>query len=80
MGSAKKSNKRTIQAYQNIYCRIITGAPWYISNNAINSDLKICSVNEIATIYYKHFHAKLQSNPNQLISKAGQVNRFFLAH
>ncbi|KAL4127024.1 hypothetical protein QTP88_011222 [Uroleucon formosanum] len=66
-GSAKQSNKRTIQAFQNICCRIITGAPWYISNNAINSDLRICSVNETATIYNKRFHAKLQSNSNQLI-------------
>ncbi|KAF0761479.1 putative RNA-directed DNA polymerase [Aphis craccivora] len=33
----------------------------------VNSDLRICSVNETATIYYKCFHAKLQSNPNQLI-------------
>ncbi|VVC46025.1 Hypothetical protein CINCED_3A019135 [Cinara cedri] len=62
-GSAKKSNKRTIQAFQNICCRIITGAPWYISNNAINSDLRICSVNETATIYYKRFHAKIIFQP-----------------
>lgn len=66
-GSAKKSNKRTIQAFQNICCRIITGAPWYVTNNSINSDLKISSVNETATLYYKRFNSKLQSNPNQLI-------------
>ncbi|KAL4120060.1 hypothetical protein QTP88_012803 [Uroleucon formosanum] len=66
-GSAKQSNKGTTQAFQNICCRIITGAPWYISNNAINSDLRIFSVNETATIYYKRFHALLQSNSNQLI-------------
>uniref|UniRef100_A0A2S2Q352 Putative RNA-directed DNA polymerase n=1 Tax=Sipha flava TaxID=143950 RepID=A0A2S2Q352_9HEMI len=66
-GSAKKSNKRTIQAFQNICCRLITGAPWYVSNNIINSDIKIRSVNDTATLYYKRFHAKLLSNPNQLI-------------
>jgi len=66
-GSAKKSNKRTIQTFQNICCRLITGAPWYVSNNIINSDLKISSVNDTATLYYKRFHMKLQSNPNQLI-------------
>jgi hypothetical protein len=66
-GSVKKSNKRTIQAFQNVCCRLITGAPWYVSNNIINSDLKIRSVNDTATLYYKCFHAKLLSNPNQLI-------------
>jgi hypothetical protein len=65
--SAKKLNKKTIQAFQNVYCRIITGTPWYISNNALNSDLKIGSVNNTATILYKCFHAKLPFNPNQFI-------------
>lgn len=64
-GSAKKSDKRTILIFRNICYRIITGAPWYISNNSINS--KICSVNKTATLHYKHFHSKLQSTSNQLI-------------
>jgi len=66
-GSAKNSNKRTIQTFQNICCHIITGAQLYVSNNVINSNLIICSVNKTATIYYKRFHAKLQSISNLLI-------------
>lgn len=66
-GSTKNSNKKTIQALQNICCRIISGDPWFVFKNSINNDLKICSVNETATLYYKCFHAEVQSNFNQLI-------------
>jgi len=59
-GSAKNSTKRTIQAFQNISLRLITGAPWFVSNETINSDLKLPSIDHTAAIYYKRFHAKLQ--------------------
>jgi len=39
-GSAKNSNKRTIQAFQNIFQRVINGAPWFVSNESLNNDLK----------------------------------------
>lgn len=72
-GSAKPSNKRTIQAFQNICQRLITGAPWFVSNETLKSDLKLPSINEIAAIYYKRFHAKLQHIPNQLINELASL-------
>ncbi|KAF0749271.1 ribosome biogenesis protein TSR3 isoform X1 [Aphis craccivora] len=66
--SAKNSNKRTVQVFQNITLGIITsGAPWFVSNETLNSDLKLPSIDNTDTIYYKRFQTKLQNIPNQLI-------------
>lgn len=72
-GSAKNSNKRTIQAFQNITLRLITGAPWFVSNETIHSDLKLPSIDHTAAVYYKRFHAKLQAIPNQLINELASL-------
>lgn len=72
-GSAKNSNKRTIQAFQNIVQRVITGAPWFVSNESLNYDLKLLSINETASIFYKRFHSKLRDNPNQLINELASL-------
>jgi hypothetical protein len=58
-GSANNSNKRTIQAFQNIFQRVNTGALGFISNESQNSDRKLPSINETAAIFYKRFHFKL---------------------
>jgi len=66
-------NKKTIQAFQNILQRIITGAPWFVSNESLNGNLKLLSIKETADIFYKHFHSKLRANPNQLINKLASL-------
>jgi len=63
-GSAKNSNKQTILAFENICLRVIIGAPWFVSNKTLNSDLKLPSINKTAAIYYKRFDSKLQENTN----------------
>lgn len=72
-GSTKNSNKQTIQAFQNICQRVITGAPWFVSSETLNSDLKLPSINNIAAIYYKRFHSKLKESPNQLIKELASL-------
>jgi len=72
-GSAKNSNKRTIQAFQNITLRLITGAPWFVSNATLNFDLKLPSIDNTAATYYKRFHAKLKDIPNQLINELASL-------
>lgn len=72
-GQTKPSNLKPIQAFQSICLRQITGAPWYITNNALHKDLNIQTVNQIATRHYKKFHAKLSSNSNPLISRMSSV-------
>jgi len=43
-GPAKPANIRPIQVFQSITLRLITGAPWYITNAAFHNDLKIHTV------------------------------------
>ena len=66
-GCAKPSQIRTIQAFQTIALRLITSAPWYISNAILHKDLKIETLNQLATKHYNRFYTKLLTHPNPLI-------------
>ncbi|KAL4104430.1 hypothetical protein QTP88_019731 [Uroleucon formosanum] len=68
-GSAKPSQIRTIQAFQSFTLRMITSAPWFVSNSSLHSDLKIESVDQLATKHYRSFYFKLSSHTNLLISQ-----------
>lgn len=68
-GCAKPSQVRTIQAFQSITLRMITSAPWFVSNSSLHSDLKIESVDQLATKHYRSFYFKLPSHTNPLISQ-----------
>lgn len=52
-GCAKPSQIHTIQAFQSITLRMITSAPWFVSNSLLHSDLKIESVDQLPTKHYK---------------------------
>lgn len=39
--------------------RKMTGAPFYVSNYVIKSDLNVPFVNDLASIRYKYFHSNL---------------------
>lgn len=67
-GSAKKSNISILQSFQSINLRIITGAPWYVSNQSLHKDLRILTLPELASCYFKKFHRDTQNHPNPLIS------------
>jgi len=68
-GTAKPSNTKKIQAFQSICLRLLSSAPWYITNNNLHKDLKVQTLNQIAKIYYARFHNKLHSHTNPLIIK-----------
>jgi len=68
-GPTKKSNAKTIQAFQSICLRIIAKAPWYVTNKLLHDDLQIKTVHDTATNFYKRFHEKLLMNHNHLISQ-----------
>lgn len=67
-GCAKPSQIRTIQAFQSISLRLITSAPWYVSNLSLHKDLKIETVSQTAKKYYKNLHTKTTNHTNPLIS------------
>ena len=46
-GCASKTNVAIIQRYQSKILRIITNAPWYVSNQTLHSDLRIQSAQSV---------------------------------
>ncbi|KAE9533065.1 hypothetical protein AGLY_009493 [Aphis glycines] len=54
--------------FQSINLRLITKAPWYVSNHTLHNDLNICTLPTLARIYYSNFHAHTHNHPNPLIS------------
>lgn len=65
-GSAKKSNIKKIQVVQNKTLRLITNAPFYVSNHTLHTDLKLLTVQETASKFYKRYHKSLHNHPNIL--------------
>jgi hypothetical protein len=62
------SNIRPIQAFQSIALRLVTKAPWYVSNLSLHNDLKMTTTTELAKIIYKRFHQNLSTYRNTLIT------------
>lgn len=73
-GCAKPSQIRTIQAFQSITLRMITSAPWFVSNSSLHSDLKIESVDQLAKKHYRSFYSKLPSHTNPLVSQISSTH------
>ncbi|KAF0747910.1 Uncharacterized protein FWK35_00025438 [Aphis craccivora] len=67
-GTSKKSNIQKFQSFQSICLRLLTNAPWYVSNLTLHSDLKIPNIYTLASHYYKLFHNNTVNHPNPLIS------------
>jgi hypothetical protein len=49
LGCSKTSNTKILQTYQLKTLRMITGAPWFVSNLTLHSDLKIPFIHEEIT-------------------------------
>lgn len=56
--------------------RLLTHAPWYVSNLSLHNDLKISTTTELttSTIMYKRFHQNLSTHTNTLISPTFTVS------
>jgi hypothetical protein len=65
-GYSSKSNVNIIQRFQSKTLRMIAGAPWYVLNQTLNTDLRIATVeDERLKRVDKHFQ-RLQKHENQL--------------
>jgi len=67
-GSTKNSNLNLLQSFQSISLRLLTNAPWYVSNHTIHKDLYILTHHTFTSTHYKKFHSKTINHPNPLIS------------
>jgi len=66
-GCASNSNIEIIQRYQSKLLRIITNAPWYITNNTLHSDLHIPYVREVFQERIAIHRTTIASHPNPLM-------------
>lgn len=66
--TASNSNIEILQRFQSKILRIIVNAPWYVSNETLHNDLRICTVKEeIRKTIVKH-KDRLQDHPNSLVT------------
>lgn len=63
-----------MQTFQSITLRIITNAPFYVTNHTLHSDLGLPTVAEVATSSYKRYHSRLTNHPNPLILALNSAN------
>jgi hypothetical protein len=65
-GTASNSNLDILERFQSRVLRIITGAPWYIPNTIIKSDLQIPTVKKEARKYSANYRKRLGAHPKNL--------------
>ena len=66
-GCASTSNIEIIQRYQSKMLRLITQAPWYVTNQTLHRDLCIAPVRETFKEKAKAHHKTLSAHPNPLM-------------
>lgn len=78
-GSTASSNLLVIQRIQNKILRIITNAPWYVSNKQLHADLEIETVAEAYQRLAARYIDRLHSHPNveaiMLLDTTNHVHR-----
>ena len=68
-GTASNSNLDIIQRFQSKILRIITNAPWYVTNSQLHRDLRIPTVRVEITNKHKSYSHRIQKHPNVLARK-----------
>ena len=68
-GAASSSNIAILERFQSKVLRLITDAPWYVSNAIISRDLQIPTVKEEISRLSTRYNARLSRHPNLLASR-----------
>lgn len=66
-GCASKSNIALMQRCQSKILRMITNAPWYVSNQTLHEDLKIPYIREVIQEKSSKYHGKLATHSNTIL-------------
>ena len=72
-GCSSKSKVNIIQRLQSKTLRLMTNAPWFVSNHTLHADLKISTVAEEVRKRAEIHNFRLQNHPNVLASELTQV-------
>ena len=65
-GTTSNSNVEILQRYQSKTLRLLTNAPWFISNNSLHNDLKIPTIKEAINKFSERYLQRLSDHENVL--------------
>lgn len=65
-GTASHSNIEIIQRFQNKMLRMVTNAPWYVTNEQLHHDLEVNTVKQEVLIHTKTYKERIVKHPNRL--------------
>lgn len=68
-GCSKPSNTKILQTVQSKILRIITGAPWYISNHTLHNDLNIPYITDVVRIHATKYRNRNVGHSNNLVNE-----------
>jgi hypothetical protein len=66
-GCSKPSNTKILQSFQSKTLRMISGAPWYVSNQTLHDDLKIPLIQDMSKSNINKYKNRTSVHENQLI-------------
>jgi hypothetical protein len=66
LDTTSTSNIEILERFQSKTLRIITGAPWYVSNETIRKYLQIPTVKEEISRHSTQYSKPLSTHPNEL--------------
>jgi hypothetical protein len=64
---SKPSNTKTLQSFQSETLLMISGAPWYVSNQTLHEDLKIPLIQDMIKSNINKYKNRTSMNENQLM-------------
>jgi hypothetical protein len=74
--STSNSTVDILESFQSKVLRIITDAPWYVSDVVITRDLQVPTVRQAVRTYSVTYRQKLTDHPNRLASSLLQGPRY----
>jgi hypothetical protein len=74
-GCTKPSNKKIIQRFQSKFLRLITSAPWYVSNFTLYNDLQIQFVIAVTHILSTLYIQSVLGHNNRLIAEISKPTK-----
>jgi hypothetical protein len=72
-GCAKRSNIKILQIYQSTTLRMMTNAPWYVSNQTLHDDLKIPFIKDVIHSQATKYRNRNKNHINELINARADV-------
>jgi len=74
-GCASKASQAILQKAQSSILRLMTDAPWYVTNLTLHDDLKIPFIRDVISDRYAKHHWRLVTHPNPTLQQLLDANQ-----